>query len=134
MLFCRFFIAKKNIPHSLLNKEDKDLDLILLNSDKHRKNIPRITVLLCKFDSANIYTQSGALMEMEYNDIFYFKFKSKKLNINKDNKEMMEKYFNYFIGGFLSRYIYNKNFRVCFYAGFLLLQKLIKNTIKKIYI
>ena len=129
--FPKIYQNTKNIPHTLLNKEDKDLDLILLDSDKHRKNIPRITVLLDKFDSANIYSQSGAMMEMDYNDIFYFKFKSKKLNINKDNKEIMEKYFYYFIGGFLSRYIYNKNFRVCFYAGFLLLQKLIKNKKKK---
>ena len=124
----------KNIPHTLLNLNEIDLDLILLDNDKHRKNIPRITILLDNFDSATIYRQSGAHMEVDYSEIFYFKLKSKKLNINNDNNEKNEKYFYYFIGGFLSRYIYNKSFRVCFYAGFLLLQKILKSIIKKKYL
>ena len=129
--FPKIYKNKKNIPQSLLNIKDNDLDLIVLDSDKHRKNIPRISVLLDKFDSATIYSQSGAQMEVDYSDIFYFKLNSKKLDVNKDNKEILEKIFYYFIGGFLSRYINNKNFRVCFYAGFLLLQKLIKNSKKR---
>jgi hypothetical protein len=129
--FPKIYKNKKNIPQSLLNIKDNDLDLIVLDSDKHRKNIPRISVLLDKFDSATIYSQSGAQMEVDYSDIFYFKLNSKKLDVNKDNKEILEKIFYYFIGGFLSRFINNKNFRVCFYAGFLLLQKLIKNSKKR---
>ena len=121
----------KNIPHTLFNINDIDLDLIILDSDKHRKNIPRISVLLENFESATIYSQSGAQMDVDFNEIFYFKLKSKKLNINNNNKEITEKFYYYFIGGFLSRYIYNKTFRVCFYAGFLLLQKVIKNMNKK---
>lgn len=127
-------LKNKNIPHTLLNINEIDLDLILLDNDKHRKNIPRITILLDSFDSATIYRQSGAQMQVDYSEIFHFKLKSKKLNINDENNEKKEKYFYYFIGGFLSRYIYNKSFRVCFYAGFLLLQKIIKSIIKKKYL
>ena len=124
----------KNIPHTLLNINEIDLDLIIIDNDKHRKNIPRISILLDNFESATIYSQSGANMDIDYSEIFYFKMKQTKLNINNDNNDKNEKYFYYFIGGFLSRYIYTKSFRVCFFAGFLLLKKILKNIIKKKYL
>ena len=69
-------------------------------------------------------------MEVEKKEIFYFKFKQQQLD------SFSENYFNYyiFIGGFLSRLIHNKSFRVCFYAGQLLLDKLFKIKIKKKFI
>ena len=124
----------KNIPHTLFNMNEIDLDLLLIDSDKHRKNISRKSILLDEFESATIYSQSGAQMDVDYSEIFYFKLKTIKLNINTENTELKEKYFYYFIGGFLSRYIYSKSFRVCFYAGFLLLNKILKNIIKKKYL
>ena len=124
----------RNIPHTLLNINENDLDFIILDSDKHRKNIPRKSILLDKFESVTIYSQSGAHMNIDYSEIFYFKMKSTKLNINIENDEKNEKYYYYFIGGFLSRYIYSKSFRVCFFAGFLLLKKILKNIIKKKYL
>ena len=124
----------KNIPHTLFNMNEMDLDLLLVDSDKHRKNISRKSILLDEFESATIYSQSGAQMDVDYSEIFYFKLKTIKLNINTENTELKEKYFYYFIGGFLSRYIYSKSFRVCFYAGFLLLNKILKNIIKKKYL
>ena len=124
----------KNIPQTLLNINEIDLDLIIIDNDKHRKNIPRISILLDNFESATIYSQSGANMDIDYSEIFYFKMKQTKLNINNDNNEKNEKYFYFFIGGFLSRYIYTKSFRVCFFAGFLLLKKILKNIFKKKYL
>ena len=124
----------KNIPHTLLNLNEIDLDLLILDNDKHRKNIPRKSILLNDFESATIYSQSGVQMDVDYSEIFYFKLKTKKLSINNENCAMKEKYFYYFIGAFLSRYIYSKSFRVCFYAGFLLLRKIQKNIIKKKYL
>ena len=124
----------KNIPHTLLNINEIDLDLILLDTDKHRKNFPRVSILLNNFESSTIYRQSGAHMDVDYSEIFYFKLKSKKLNINSENKKMNEKYIYFFIGAFLSRLINNKTFRVCFFAGFLLLQKIMKNKVKKKYL
>ena len=132
-LFPRIY-KNKNIPHTLLNINELDLDLILLDEDKHRKNFPRISVLFEDFESSTIYRQSGAHMDVDYSQIFYFKLKNKKLDINSENKDMNEKYVYFFIGGFLSRLINNKSFRVCFFAVFLLIQKIMKNIVKKNYL
>ena len=128
-------LNNKKIPNTLLNINEMDLDLILLDEEKHRKNFPRISILLDKLNSATIYTQVGAHMKVDYNETFYFKLKSHKLNLNDNNliNEQNEKNFYFFIGGFLSRFIYNKTFRVCFYAGFMLLQKILKNLKKNRY-
>ena len=50
-----------------------DLDLLILDNDKHRKKIPRKSILLNDFESATIYSQSGIQMDVDYSEIFYFK-------------------------------------------------------------
>ena len=67
-------------------------------------------------------------MEIDSKEIFYFKLKEEKLNFY--SQKIKQNYYIY-IGGFLSRLIHNKSFRVCFYAGYLLLEKIIKNFLKK---
>ena len=116
-------VLMKKIPHNLVNKnENNNLDLIIFDNEKHRKNIPRTTILFEDFNSLTIYNQIGTHMEVDAKEIFHFKLKEDKADKN-----------NYyiFIGGFLSRLIHNKSFRVCFYAGLLLLEKIMKNKIKK---
>ena len=81
-------LLKKKIPYNLINnttENNSNLDLLIFDNEKHRKNIPRISIL---FD----------------------------INL-----------FSLTIYGL----IHNKSFRVCFYAGELLLDKIYKNIIKK---
>ena len=122
-------VLMKKIPHNLVNKtENNNLDLIIFDNEKHRKNISRTTILFDDFYSLTIYNQIGTHMEVDAKEIFYFKLKEDKhYLITKDDKNI----YYIFIGGFLSRLIHNKSFRVCFYAGLLLLEKIIKNKIKK---
>ena len=120
----------KKVPYNLNIKENKNIDFIIFDNEKHRKNIPRISILFDDFHFISIYEQIGTHMEVEKKEIFYFKFKQQQLDSFSEND------YNYyiFIGGFLSRLIHNKSFRVCFYAGQLLLDKLFKIKIKKKYI
>ena len=119
----------KKIPHNLLkNNDNNNLDLIIFDNEKHRKNIPRTSILLNDFFSVTIYEQVGTHMEIDTKEIFYFKLKEEKYNYF--SQEIKQIYY-IFIGGFLSRLIHNKSFRVCFYAGYLLLEKVIKNFLKK---
>ena len=122
-------LLMKKIPFNLIDKnENRGLDLMIFDNEKHRKNIPRITILSDNFHFITIYEQSGPHMEVETKEIFYFKLNEQKLDFfSKSGK----KYYYIFIGGFLSRLIHNKSFRVCFYAGQLLLEKIYKNIIKK---
>ena len=119
----------KKIPHNLLkNNDNNHLDLIIFDNEKHRKNIPRTSILFNDFFSVTIYEQVGTHMEIDTKEIFYFKLKEEKYNYF--SQEIKQIYY-IFIGGFLSRLIHNKSFRVCFYAGYLLLEKVIKNFLKK---
>ena len=120
----------KKVPYNLNIKENKNIDFIIFDNEKHRKNIPRISILFDDFHFISIYEQIGTHMEVEKKENFYFKFKQQQLDSFSEND------YNYyiFIGGFLSRLIHNKSFRVCFYAGQLLLDKLFKIKIKKKYI
>jgi hypothetical protein len=125
----------KQLPHAIKSKLNKnidefDFDYILLDMDKQRKNVPRISILYDNFESLVVYVQQGMMMDVEYYDTFYFKSNVMKLDLNlnyKENKGLL----CHFIGGFLSRLIYNKSFRVCFYAGLLILNKINKNNNKK---
>ena len=113
---------------SEINKA-KDFDFIIINNDKHRKNIPRLSIIFDNdFYSLNIYNQIGAQMDLNYNETFYFKIRPSNTHIIAN-----EFYYSY-IGGFLSRYFYNKSFRVCFYAGCLLLKKIYFYKKKRIYV
>ena len=98
-------------------------DLILYDKDKYRKNYPRITILFNEFDYISIYIQNGLYMELDYIEIFFLNDVSKKCkNISEYNH-----YYYFFIGGFLSRFIYDKPFKVCCSAGQLLLNKILES-------
>ena len=124
-------LLNKKIPYNLINNanENSNLDLIMFDNEKHRKNIPRISILFDSyFSSITLYEQIGTHMEIETKETFHFKLKQEKVDLFLKSGKI---YYYIFIGGFLSRLIHNKSFRVCFYAGYLLLEKIFKNTIKK---
>ena len=122
----------KRIPYNLINNNtDNDYDLIIFDNDKHRKNIKRTTILFSDFKSITIYEQIGTYMEVDLKESFYFKFGSEKQDLY--YKKNIQFYYT-FIGGFLSRLTHDKSYRVCFYAGLLLLEKIYKNKIKKKYL
>ena len=124
-------LLNKKIPYNLINNanENSNLDLIMFDNEKHRKNIPRISILFDSyFSSITLYEQIGTHMEIDTKETFHFKLKQEKVDLFLKSGKI---YYYIFIGGFLSRLIHNKSFRVCFYAGYLLLEKIFKNTIKK---
>ena len=124
-------LLDKKIPYNLINNtnENSNLDLIMFDNEKHRKNIPRISILFDSyFSSITLYEQIGTHMEIDTKETFHFKLKQEKVDLFLKSGKI---YYYIFIGGFLSRLIHNKSFRVCFYAGYLLLEKIFKNTIKK---
>ena len=96
------------------------MDFIIIDNDKHRKTIPRLSIVFDNdFYSLTIYNQIGVKMDLDYDETFHFKIKPNNI-ITKNSF-----YYSY-IGGFLSRYLFNKSYRVCFYAGCLLIKKLYK--------
>ena len=125
-------LLMKKIPYNLINnttENNSNLDLFIFDNEKHRKNIPRISMLFdINLFSLTIYEQIGTYMEVDTKEIFHFKLKQEKIDLFSKSGR---KYYYIFIGGFLSRLIHNKSFRVCFYAGELLLEKIYKNIIKK---
>lgn len=123
-------LIMKKIPYNLVNNnnENSNYDLVVFDNEKHRKNISRISILFENFFSLTIYEQIGTYMEVDTKETFYFKLKEDKQTFF--TKEG-EKIYYIFIGGFLSRLIHTKSFRVCFYAGYLLLEKIMKNNLKK---
>ena len=123
-------LIMKKIPYNLVNNnnENSNYDLVVFDNEKHRKNISRISILFENFFSLTIYEQIGTYMEVDTKETFYFKLKEDKQNFF--TKEG-EKIYYIFIGGFLSRLIHTKSFRVCFHAGYLLLEKIMKNNLKK---
>ena len=123
-------LIMKKIPYNLVNNnnENSNYDLVIFDNEKHRKNISRISILFENFFSLTIYEQIGTYMEVDTKETFYFKLKEDKQTFF--TKEG-EKIYYIFIGGFLSRLIHTKSFRVCFYAGYLLLEKIMKNNLKK---
>ena len=124
-------LLSKKIPYNLINNTNgnNNLDLIIFDNEKHRKNIPRISIIFDSYiPSLTLYEQIGTNMEVDTKEIFHFKLSQEKLDLLTKSEK---KYFYIFIGGFLSRLIHNKSNRVCFYAGHLLLEKIFKNNIKK---
>jgi len=103
-----------------LNKNDIFAkDLILDDKGKIRKYLPRISILFNEFNYISIYIQSGSNMKLDYIEIYFLKN-------NNYNTCLGNKYYYFFIGGFLSRFLYNKSFNLSCSAGQLLLNKIIK--------
>ena len=131
--FSLYFNNKNKITENMLlyednNKQDLIKDLILDDKDKIRKNIPRISLLFNEFNYISVYIQNGINLNLDYIEVFFLNY-LKKLN---DNYELINNLYYYcFIGGFLSRFIYNKSFKICISAGQLLVNKIIKSNLIK---
>ena len=115
-----FYIMQQNYK----NNKDNIKDLILYDKNKYRKKIPRISILFNEFDYISIYIQKGKNMDLDYIEIFFLNLLKKYNNIYELNN-----YYYYFIGGFLSRFIYDKPFKICSSAGQLLLTKIFNSKI-----
>ena len=110
------------------NKENlNDLDLITKDFDKYRQNVPRISVIFDEFNLIYIYKQHFSKKSLSYEKIFPLLMN--EINFTDNIKEFIytnsNKLYHIFIGGFLSRYIYNKPFDICLKAGKLLMKKTI---------
>ena len=126
-----FKIKNSKNTHMLGNFKLNNLDLILNDENKCRKNIPRITIILENFNFVTIYSQQGTQMKLDYNESFRITAKNndKYSEFIYNNHNL---FFHIFIGGFLSRFINDKNMKICFYAGDLIMKKcvpLLKNNI-----
>jgi hypothetical protein len=110
------------------NKESlNELDLITKDFDKYRQNVPRISVIFDEFNLIYIYKQQFSVKSLSYEKIFPLLMN--EINFTDNIKEFIysnsNKLYHIFIGGFLSRYIYNKPFDICLKAGKLLMKKTI---------
>ena len=109
------------------NESLNELDLITKDFDKYRQNVPRISVIFDEFNLIYIYKQQFSKKSLSYEKIFpllmnEFSFTD---NIKEFIYSNSNKLYHIFIGGFLSRYIYNKPFDICLKAGKLLMKKTI---------
>jgi len=109
------------------NESLNELDLITKDFDKYRQNVPRISVIFDEFNLIYIYKQHFSKKFLSYEKIFPLLMN--EINFTDSIKEFIysnsNKLYHIFIGGFLSRYIYNKPFDICLKAGKLLMKKTI---------
>lgn len=109
------------------NESLNELDLITKDFDKFRQNVPRISVIFDEFNLIYIYKQHFSKKFLSYEKIFPLLMN--EINFTDNIKEFIysnsNKLYHIFIGGFLSRYIYNKPFDICLKAGKLLMKKTI---------
>jgi hypothetical protein len=115
------------------NQKQRKYDLIIDDQDKIRKNIPRTTIILKDFNEIIICKQTGIQMKLDNIEIFQLEIS----NIKDQNKieylyTNSELFYHIFIGGFLSRWIYEKSLRVCVSAGDLIVKNNIYLFMKKI--
>ena len=92
--------------------------------NKKRKNIQRITVFIDNLKEINIMNQKGEKMNVIYQNKYkiFFNDKDNESAINEENYMNLK---SVFVGGFLSRIIYNKTFLTCFTAGRLIIEKVL---------
>ena len=122
-----FFLSKNN---NSLN----DLDLITKDFCKYRQNIPRLTIIFEEFNLIHIYKQEFSNKSLSYHNIFPLLLNTENALKNKKEEFIYSnsnKLYHIFIGGFLSRYIYNKSFDICLKAGKFLMIKAINIFISK---
>ena len=130
-----FSIFKNENEANKIKKNKKpDSDYITLDSDKKRKNIERITLLIDNFENVKIYKQEGIKMQITYEEYFICN-ELLKGNIERKMK-IINQNINYFIcifvGGFLSRFFHDKTFKTCINAGILCVKNMIEITKNKI--
>ena len=112
-----FFLTKDNFYSNKPNLIAKDFD-------KFRDNIPRISIIFEDFNLIYIYKQDILNKSLLYEEAFPLLIVKEK-NFLKNNKDFIysnsNKLYHIFIGGFLSRFIYNKPFDICSKVGKLLM-------------
>ena len=120
----KIFFLLNNNDNSTQNK----IDLITKDYKKYRKNIPRISIILDGFDYVQIYEQDMVNKSLTFNKFFRSFITQDEITEEKSNYMISnaDKLYHIFIGGFLSRIVYNKLFDICFEAGNLLLKKALK--------
>ena len=120
----KIFFLLNNNDNSTQNK----IDLITKEYKKYRKSIPRISIILDEFDYVQIYEQDMINKSLTFNKFFRSFITQDEITEEKSNYMISnaDKLYHIFIGGFLSRFVYNKLFDICFEAGNLLLKKALK--------
>jgi len=115
------------------NQKQRKYDLIIDDQDKIRKNIPRTIIIFEDFTEIITYKQAGIQMKLDDIEIFQLasgNIKSEtKLDYLLTNSNL---FYHVFIGGFLSRLIYEKSLRICVNAGDILVKNNINMFMKKI--
>ena len=96
----------------------------ITNISKKRKHIQRILISLGGLKNIKVINQKGEDMNIVYSNKYKFTFNETE---NEDfiNENNYNYYTGVFIGGYLSRLIYNKTFLTCFIAGKLITEKVI---------
>ena len=116
-----FFLPKNNTTFN-------SLDLITKDFYKYRQNIPRISVIFEEFNLIHVYKQEFLNKSLSYESIFPLLL-IKKEDISDNKKEFIysnsNKLYHIYIGGFLSKFIYNNSFDLCLKVGKLLMLKAI---------
>ena len=110
------------------NHNQNNIDLITKDYNKFRKNIPRISIILDEFNISYIYEQDIINKNISFNKVYRLFITQDEITEAKNNYMISnaDKLYHIFIGGFLSRFVYNKLFDICFEAGNLLLKKALK--------
>ena len=105
-----------------------NIDLIIKDYNKFRKNIPRISIILDEFNLVHIYEQDIINKNISFNKFYRLSITQDEVTEEKNNYMISnaDKLYHIFIGGFLSRFLYNKLYDICFEAGNLLLKKALK--------
>ena len=105
-----------------------NIDLIIKDYNKFRKNIPRISLILDEFNLVHIYEQDIINKSISFNKFYRLSITQDEITEEKNNYMISnaDKLYHIFIGGFLSRFLYNKLYDICFEAGNLLLKKALK--------
>ena len=105
-----------------------NIDLITKDYNKFRKNIPRISIILDEFNLVHIYEQDIINKNISFNKFYRLSITQDEITEEKNNYMISnaDKLYHIFIGGFLSRFLYNKLYDICFEAGNLLLKKALK--------
>ena len=105
-----------------------NIDLITKDYNKFRKNIPRISIIFDEFNLVHIYEQDIINKNISFNKFYRLSITQDEITEEKNNYMISnaDKLYHIFIGGFLSRFLYNMLYDICFEAGNLLLKKALK--------
>ena len=117
-----FFILKQ------FKKNENEINLITKDFDKYRKNISRVSIIFDEFNAIHIYEQDIKSKIISYKNVFRSFLTQEEMTEEKNNYIISNSNYLYhiFISGFLSRFVYNKPYDICFEAGNLLMKKILR--------